>query len=74
MLKSTRVLGLGLWVLDNFKNCVLVLEACVLDSSTVSTTYTLQVFERGHSSRGAFHFFSSLSFICRRSRYAFFLL
>ena len=29
MLKSTRVL-----VLDNFRSCVLVLEACVLDSST----------------------------------------
>ena len=42
MLKSTRVLVLGVWVLglglglvlDNFKSCVLVLEACVLDAST----------------------------------------
>ena len=51
MLKSSRVLVHRFWVfvLDsstkyliiNFKSCVLVLEACVLDSSTVEAAVIL---------------------------------
>ena len=50
MLKSTRALGtrtrlqhqVHIFVLDNFKSCLLVFKACVLDSST--DNHTPQVF------------------------------